>query len=141
MSSETYHVAPEQAGLTLAAFLRARLSGRSWSQVRRLIQTRRVRVLGDEVHTAHDGIEAVEVAEQFRPQVILMDVGMPRLNGLDAARRIRAQEWGRRITIIALTGWGQDGDRARSREAGCDGHLVKPVSLPDLERALAGVKA
>ena len=66
-----------------------------------------------------------------------MDVGMPRLNGLDATRRIREQPWGTGMTIIALTGWGQDGDRDRSREAGCDGHLVKPVSLPDLEKLLA----
>ncbi len=100
-----------------------------------------LRLLGDEVRTAHDGVEAVEVAEQFRPQVILMDVGMPRVNGLDATRRIRAQEWGRGITIIALTGWGQDGDRARTREAGCDGHLVKPVNLPELEKVLAEARA
>lgn len=100
-----------------------------------------LRLLGDEVRTAHDGVEAIEVAEQFRPQVILMDVGMPGLNGLEATRRIRAREWGRPITIIALTGWGQEGDRARSRAAGCDGHLVKPVNLPDLEKALADVGA
>ena len=55
-----------------------------------------LRLLGNEVRTAHDGLEAVEAAEQFRPEVILMDVGMPRLNGLDAARRIREQPWGRR---------------------------------------------
>jgi PAS domain S-box-containing protein len=95
-----------------------------------------LRLLGDNVRTAHDGIEAVEAAGRFRPEVILMDVGMPRLNGLDATRRVREQPWGRAITIIALTGWGQDGDRERSREAGCDGHLVKPVNLPDLEKLL-----
>jgi PAS domain S-box-containing protein len=94
-------------------------------------------LLGNEVATAHDGLEAVAAAERFRPEVILMDVGMPRLNGLDATRRIRAQPWGKGLCIIALTGWGQDGDRERSREAGCDGHLVKPVSLPDLEKLLA----
>jgi CheY-like chemotaxis protein len=66
-----------------------------------------------------------------------MDVGMPRLNGFDATRRIREQAWGRAMTIVALTGWGQEGDRLQSREAGCDGHLVKPVSLPDLEKLLA----
>lgn len=99
-----------------------------------------LRLLGDEVRTAHDGYEAIEMAEQFSPQVILMDIGMPRLNGLDAVRRIRTHEWGRPITIIALTGWGQDGDRARSREAGCDGHLVKPVSLSDLEKTLAATR-
>jgi PAS domain S-box-containing protein len=95
-----------------------------------------LRLLGHEVATAHDGLEAVAAAEAFRPEVILMDVGMPRLNGLDATRRIREQDWGRRPTIVALTGWGQDADRARTRAAGCDGHLVKPVSLFDLQNLL-----
>jgi len=62
---------------------------------------------------------------------------MPRMNGLDATRVIRARDWGQNMTIIALTGWGQENDRERSREAGCDGHLVKPVNLPDLETILA----
>ncbi|MFY0531875.1 response regulator [Nannocystis pusilla] len=93
-------------------------------------------MLGHDVRTAHDGVEAVEVAGAFRPQVILMDVGMPRLNGLDATRQIRERPWGKDITIIALTGWGQDADRARSKAAGCDCHLVKPVNLGDLERTL-----
>lgn len=96
-----------------------------------------LRLMGDEVRTAHNGVEAVEVAEAFRPQVILMDVGMPQLNGYEATRRIREQPWGRSITIIALTGWGQGGDKLQSKEAGCDGHLVKPVSLPDLQKLLA----
>jgi PAS domain S-box-containing protein len=95
-----------------------------------------LRLMGNEVRTAHDGVEAVEVAEAFRPQVILMDVGMPRLNGYEATRRIREQPWGRSVRIIALTGWGQEGDKLQSKEAGCDGHLVKPVNLPDLERLL-----
>ena len=95
-----------------------------------------LRLLGNEVRTANDGVEAVELAEQFRPEIILMDVGMPKLNGLDATRQIREYAWGRDMTIIALTGWGQDNDREESREAGCDGHLVKPVNLPDLERVL-----
>jgi CheY-like chemotaxis protein/two-component sensor histidine kinase len=94
-------------------------------------------LIGNEVRTAHDGFEAVAAAEQFRPQVILMDVGMPRLNGYEATRRIRQRPWGRGVTIVALTGWGQEVDRARSREAGCDGHLVKPVNLTDLEALLA----
>jgi PAS domain S-box-containing protein len=96
-----------------------------------------LRLTGNEVRTAHDGVEAVEVAEAFRPQVILMDVGMPRLNGYEATRRIRERPWGRSVLIIALTGWGQEGDRSQSREAGCDGHLVKPVNLPDLEKLLS----
>lgn len=96
-----------------------------------------LKLLGNEVITAHDGIEAVQTADTFRPQVILMDVGMPQLNGLDATRRIREQPWGKDLHIVAVTGWGQGGDRDRSREAGCDGHLVKPVSLADLEELLA----
>ena len=95
-----------------------------------------LKLRGNDVVTANDGLEAVETAEQIRAEVILMDVGMPKLNGYDAARRIREQSWGASAIIIALTGWGQDGDRALSKEAGCDGHLVKPVSLPDLEKLL-----
>jgi CheY-like chemotaxis protein len=100
-----------------------------------------LQLTGNEVRTAHDGVEAVEVAEAFRPQAILMDVGMPRLNGYEATRRIREQPWGRSVIIIALTGWGQEGDKLQSSEAGCNGHLVKPVSLPDLERALVEAEA
>ena len=93
-------------------------------------------LLGHVVRIVHDGAAAVEAGEDFRPDVILMDVGMPRLNGYEASRRIRQQPWGREVTIVALTGWGQEGDRERSREAGGDGHLVKPVSLPDLQKLL-----
>jgi CheY-like chemotaxis protein len=96
-----------------------------------------LRLLGNVVHMAHGGIEAIEKAAELRPDVILMDVGMPAMNGYEATRRIREQPWGRDTIVIALTGWGQEGDRVRSREAGCDGHLVKPVSLPDLEKMLA----
>jgi PAS domain S-box-containing protein len=95
-----------------------------------------LRLLGDEVRIAHDGVEAVEAAELFRPHVILMDVGMPKLNGYEATQRIRERPWGRSVAIVALTGWGQQGDRERSRAAGCDGHLVKPLSLPDLQKLL-----
>jgi PAS domain S-box-containing protein len=93
-------------------------------------------LLGNDVRTAHDGLEAVKVAEEFRPEVILMDVGMPRLNGYEATRRIREQPWGRGLIIIALTGWGQEGDRVESREAGCDRHLIKPVDIRGLEKLL-----
>jgi PAS domain S-box-containing protein len=95
-----------------------------------------LRLMGNDVRTAGDGVEAVERAETFRPDLILMDVGMPRLNGLDATRRIREQGWGKSIRIIAQTGWGQEEDKDRSREAGCDGHLTKPVSPDDLERIM-----
>ncbi len=97
------------------------------------------RLMGNEVRTAHDGVAALAQAEAFLPEIVLMDVGMPKLNGLDAARRIREKPWGKTMTIIALTGWGQDEDKERSREAGCNGHLVKPVNLADLETLLAAV--
>jgi PAS domain S-box-containing protein len=97
--------------------------------------------LGNEVCTAHDGLQAVERAEHDRPDVVLMDVGMPRLDGYEATRRIRTQPWGRGIIIIALTGWGQDDDRARSHEAGCNGHLTKPVSLSELESLLENLQS
>ncbi len=97
-------------------------------------------LLGNEVRSAHDGLEAIKEAQQYRPDVVLMDVGMPRLNGYEAARGIRAADWGRDMVIIALTGWGQEEDRARSHEAGCDGHLTKPVTLADLETLLEKLK-
>lgn len=96
-----------------------------------------LKLMGNEVRTAYDGVEAVEAAEAFHPKAILMDLGMPKLNGYDATQRIRQQPWGRGMIIIALTGWGQDLDRTQSREVGCDRHLVKPVSLTDLEKLLA----
>jgi PAS domain S-box-containing protein len=100
-----------------------------------------LKLRGNDVLTAHDGVEAVEAAEKYRPQVILMDVGMPRLDGYEATGRIREQPWGPPAIIIALTGWGQEGDRALSKAAGCDGHLVKPVSLTDLEKLLTELEA
>jgi PAS domain S-box-containing protein len=96
-----------------------------------------LKLLGNEVCTVHDGLEAVAAAERLRPEIVLMDVGMPRLNGYEATRRIREQPWGRDMKIIALTGWGQESDKEQSRQAGCDGHLVKPIDLPDLEKLLA----
>jgi signal transduction histidine kinase/ActR/RegA family two-component response regulator len=94
-------------------------------------------LLGNEVCQGHDGLEAVRLAESYRPEVIFMDVGMPLLNGYEATARIRLHDWGNRMYIIAVTGWGQDSDRELSRQAGCDGHLVKPVHLSDLQRKLS----
>jgi CheY-like chemotaxis protein len=96
-----------------------------------------LRLDGNEVEIAHDGFEAVEAAANFRPAVVLLDVAMPKLNGYDAARRIREQSWGKKIVLIAVTGWGQARDRQRSREAGFDAHLTKPVDYPVLVRMLA----
>ncbi|QEL17805.1 hybrid sensor histidine kinase/response regulator [Limnoglobus roseus] len=97
-------------------------------------------IMGNDIRTAHDGLEAVEVAEAFRPELVLLDIGLPKLNGYEVARRIRQQPWGRDMMLIALTGWGQDEDRRRSQEAGFNLHVVKPVELAALEKLLAGVQ-
>jgi CheY-like chemotaxis protein len=86
---------------------------------------------------AHDGLEAVESAGRFRHDVILMDLGMPNLDGYDAARRIRQQPGGDDVVMVATTGWGQEEDRRRSLEAGFDFHLVKPIDLNAVEEVLA----
>jgi CheY-like chemotaxis protein len=99
-----------------------------------------LRVDGNDTRTAYDGPEAVEVAEVFQPEVVLLDIGLPKLNGYDVARRIRQQAWGHGATLIALTGWGKDEDRRLSQEAGFNFHLVKPVDLAALEKLLNGVQ-
>jgi PAS domain S-box-containing protein len=96
-------------------------------------------VMGNEVLVANDGQEAVVLAASFRPDTILMDIGMPRMNGYDACEAIRAQPSGAGIYIVALTGWGQEEDKARSRAAGFDRHLVKPVEPLALERLIQGL--
>ncbi|HYA28070.1 MAG TPA: ATP-binding protein [Acidobacteriota bacterium] len=83
---------------------------------------------GSEVRIAQDGVEAYETAAEFRPDVVVLDIAMPRLNGYEAARKIRAQIWGKQMVLIALTGWGQQQDRRRTQEAGFDAHLTKPVN-------------
>lgn len=92
---------------------------------------------GNQIRLAHDGQAAIEIAAAFEPELILMDIGLPRLNGYEACRRIRAQFQGRRPAIIALTGWGQEQDRAQSVDAGFDAHLVKPVKFDTLLELLA----
>ena len=87
-------------------------------------------MMGHEVRLAHDGLEALSAAEAFRPDVVMLDIGMPRLNGYEACRALRARPWAEEVRIIALTGWGQPRDRQRSLDAGFDLHLVKPVD-PD----------
>jgi PAS domain S-box-containing protein len=95
---------------------------------------------GHEVHTAHDGLEAVEAAEKVRPHVILLDLGLPKLDGYEACRRIR-QQLGSDLVLIALTGLGQEDHRLRSREAGFDAHMVKPVDYALLAKLLAEASA
>lgn len=95
-----------------------------------------LRLHGDEVELAHDGLEALEVAGRVRPHVVLLDIGLPKLNGYDTCRALRAQQWGRDMLVIAQTGWGQDEDRERAMRAGFDAHLVKPIDCAALMQVL-----
>ena len=97
--------------------------------------------MGNETLMAHDGQEALDAAAAFRPDVMFLDIGMPRLNGYEVCRRLRQEVWGKNILVIALTGWGQDEDRRLSSEAGFDFHVVKPVLPAALEKLLAGATA
>lgn len=99
-----------------------------------------VRMFGNTVHVAYDGEEAVAAAENFRPDVILMDIGMPKLDGYAAAQQIRNQPWGKSIVLVALTGWGHEDDKQRSRAAGFDHHLVKPAEPAALQEIFATMK-
>ena len=100
-----------------------------------------LRLRGHEVYSAPNGAIALETAARHMPEVALLDIGMPLLDGYEVARRIRAQEWGKSVTLVALTGWGQDSDRRRSQEAGFDTHLVKPLDLDRLTALLAQLPA
>ncbi|HKQ59659.1 MAG TPA: response regulator [Candidatus Polarisedimenticolaceae bacterium] len=95
-----------------------------------------LRLMGHAVETAYDGMSALQVAARSRPHVVLLDLGMPEMNGYDTCRQIRAQAWGRGMVVIAQTGWGQDQDRSRTEEAGFDGHLTKPADLELLAKML-----
>jgi PAS domain S-box-containing protein len=99
-----------------------------------------VQMFGNEVRLASDGCEAIRIAEEFLPEVILMDIGMPEMNGYEAARHIRRQPWSAGMKLIALTGWGQDEDRRKTKEAGFDYHLVKPAEPAELQRLLGPVE-
>ena len=102
--------------------------------------SRLLQMLGYRTCTANDGLEAVQLAESFRPLVVLLDIGLPGLSGHDAERRIRAEAWGRDMLLIALSGWGQEDDRRKSKEAGFDHHFVKPVDLEALTALLVRLK-
>lgn len=99
-----------------------------------------VKILGNDVRVANDGVEALELISQFKPDVTLMDLGMPKMNGYEAARRIREDMPNNEMTLIALTGWGQDSDKQRTKAAGFDHHLVKPVEPAELQRLLGQVE-
>jgi signal transduction histidine kinase/CheY-like chemotaxis protein len=87
-----------------------------------------------ETAMAHDGVDALALADSFRPDVVLLDIGLPQLNGYEVCKQLRTRTWGQHLMLIAVTGWGQDSDRLRSRDAGFDHHLVKPI---DHEKLLA----
>jgi CheY-like chemotaxis protein len=93
---------------------------------------------GHEVRVAHDGRAAFALAAEFRPEFALLDLGMPELSGYELARALRREPWGRDMQLIALTGWGQDGDRRRAEAAGFDRHITKPVDPGVIEGLLRG---
>ncbi len=91
---------------------------------------------GHDVATAYDGQDAIEQARKLPPDVVLLDIGLPRLDGFEVARRLREEHTSRPMLLVALTGYGQERDRVRAREAGFDHHLLKPVRLEMLEQLL-----
>lgn len=96
-----------------------------------------VKNFGNDVRVARDGEEALDVARQFQPEIVFMDLGMPKLDGYGACRLIRQEPWGQQVMLVALTGWGQDAHRQRTKEAGFDYHLVKPADPNELRRLLS----
>ncbi len=98
-----------------------------------------LQMTGHETMAGHDGAQAVELAESFQPDIILMDIGLPKMNGYEACQAIRATSWGKKIMMVAVTGWGQDEDIRRSRDAGFDSHLVKPVDLAKIESTISSL--
>jgi CheY-like chemotaxis protein len=98
-----------------------------------------LRLMGAEVHSASDGRSALEAMRRHRPSVVVLDIGLPDMDGYEVARQARLEPWGGEPALIALTGWGEEEDRRRSREAGIDHHLVKPVDFAALEKLLRGL--
>jgi chemotaxis response regulator CheB len=98
-----------------------------------------IRVLGNEVQTAYSGPEALELGAGFRPDVVLLDLRMPQMDGYEVARRLRREPWGADLTLVAVTGWGEEEHRHRAAEAGFDRHVTKPIVVATLEAVLAPV--
>ncbi|MBC7852874.1 MAG: response regulator, partial [Pirellulaceae bacterium] len=98
-----------------------------------------LRATGQDVRTAHDGLAALEAAVDFRPQVVLLDIGLPRMDGYEVAKKIRQQANFKDVTLVAMTGYGQESDRQLSREAGFDHHLVKPADFKQVQKILESV--
>ena len=98
-----------------------------------------LKLTGHEAHIRFDGQTGVEAAESLRPQVVILDISMPGMDGYQACRFIREQPWGKPVLLVALSGYGQEDHKRRSTEAGFDAHLVKPVDLTTLKELLASV--
>jgi CheY-like chemotaxis protein len=96
-------------------------------------------LLGYRTTVVYDGDEALQAASALRPRIAILDIGMPRVNGHEVARRLRSEPWGERMVLIALSGWGRDDDRRKTAAAGFDHHLVKPLDLHELAALLAPV--
>jgi signal transduction histidine kinase len=99
-----------------------------------------LRLMGNDVRIASDGLEAVEQAAAFQPDIVLMDIGMPRLDGYEAARRIRSQAWSRDTLLVAVTGWGPSDDSEEATAAGFDRHFTKPLDPAELRRLVGSIR-
>ncbi len=143
-------LAPEVEVLPLKAISDAAETGKPETPGRRVLVVddnrdaasslaRLLRLLGHDVREAHDGLEAIRVAEELRPDLILLDIGLPGLNGYEVATRLRADARFRDVRLIALSGYGSEQDQIRSRAAGFDGHFLKPAELGLLEAVLASL--
>jgi CheY-like chemotaxis protein len=98
---------------------------------------RLLQLIGHEVYQAPDGLQALALAAEKQPDLVMLDIGMPGMDGYEVARRIRAEPWGQPMVLVAVTGWGQESDRRRSREAGFDSHWVKPLDAQKLAALLS----
>jgi DNA-binding response OmpR family regulator len=99
-----------------------------------------LRTTGNDIRTAYDGLEAVQVANEFRPEVVLLDIGLPKIDGHEVAQRLRREPWAQHACLIAVTGWSDETDRARSRASGFDHHLVKPLDTGHLAKLLSSIE-
>lgn len=105
-----------------------------------ILMGRLLRTLGNDVHVVHDGFAALAAAEEFQPEAVLLDIGLPDMDGYETARLMREIPSCKRVTIIAVTGWGQEDDREKGRRAGFDHHVVKPADSATLMQILSTVR-
>jgi CheY-like chemotaxis protein/two-component sensor histidine kinase len=98
-----------------------------------------LRMLGQQVHVAYDGLQAIALGRETQPDLVIMDIGMPVMSGLEACKRMRGEPWGHQAHIVALSGWGQEHDRQRGVSAGFDDHLIKPIELATLRALLSSL--